>query len=310
MPEKQPLLLRFPELLSLLVLLAVDLLWSAHFGLAFRNYGHILVATAALLGVWAFYGISRRSRRLSEMGYYGALWISFSAIAAILTYLAAYMPGPLYDAQFAELDGAIGFYWPAWFEWTRTNILLDTALRLAYHSLILQILGSVIIFAHTERTSRNRELFWTAFIALVITSFISKVFPAAGTFHHFNIELARAIHLPHLLDLLAGTETVFSFHDMQGIVTFPSYHAALAIIFIYVHRGHRILFPAIAVLNVLVLLSTPSFGGHYVADVIAGCIVALASIALLRYVVTIRGKAGETAFRTPQEIGPSPTSSL
>lgn len=310
MPEKQPLLLRFPELLSLLVLLAVDLLWSAHVGLAFRNYGHILVADSVLLGASAFYGISRRSRRLSEMGYYGALWIGFSALGAILTYLAAYIPGPLYDAQFAELDGAIGFSWPVWFELTRASIGLDTLLLLAYHSLFVQILGSIIVFAHTERTSRNRELFWTAVIALVITSAVSNVFPAAGTFYHFNIELARAIHLPHLLDLLAGTQAVFSFNDMQGIVTFPSYHAALAIIFIYVHRGHRVLFPAITALNVLMLLSTPSHGGHYLADVIAGCIVALVAIALWRYAMTAPGWARATAMQTAQEIGASPTGSI
>ncbi|BAL26406.1 hypothetical protein AZKH_4126 [Azoarcus sp. KH32C] len=286
------------------------MLWSAYIGIAFRDYGNILVADAVLLAMWAFYGISGRSRRLSEMGYYGALWISFSAIGAILTYLAAYMRAPLYDTQFSELDRAIGFSWLAWFELTRANIVLDTLLRLAYHSLIVQILVSIILFAHAERTSRNRELFWTAVIALVITSALSDVFPAAGTFYHFNIELARAVHLPHLLNLLAGTQAGFSFDDMQGIVTFPSYHAAMAIIFMYVHRGQRVLFPLITALNALMLLSTPTHGGHYLVDIIAGCIVALVSIALLRYAVNDLSRTKASVFLSPRGIGASPTSSL
>lgn len=310
MPGREPFLLRFPELLTILALLVASLLWSTHLEMGFRDYGHILVANGVLLCAWIFYGISKRSGRLSEMGYYGALWISFSAIGAMLTYLAAYMPGPLYDAQFTELDGAIGFSWLTWYELTRANVAVDTLLRLAYHSLIVQILGSIVIFAHTERAGRNQELFWTAVIALLITSALSKLFPAAGTFYHFKIDLERAIHLPHLLNLLAGTQAEFSFNDMQGIVTFPSYHAALAIIFIYVHRGHRILLPAMAVLNVLVLLSTPSFGGHYLADIIGGCLVALVSITLLRFTMMAPTRARAAALRTRQEIGASPTGSF
>lgn len=310
MPRKQTFLFRFPELLAILVLLVVDVTWSKYVGLMFRDYGRVLVAVAALLSVWTIYGISGRSRRLSEMGYYGALWISFSAVGAILTYLAAYMRMPLYDAEFVKLDAALGFSWPAWFELTQANIVLDTILRLAYGSLILQILGSIIFFAHAERASRNRELFWTAVVALGITSAISNIFPAAGTFYHFNMEVARAIHLPHLHDLIAGTQTGFSFNDMQGIVTFPSYHAALAIIFMYVHRGQRVLFPSMAALNVLMLLSTPTHGGHYLADIVAGCIVALVSIALLRYAMADPSKATESVLQPPRGIGASPTGSL
>ena len=60
---------------------------------------------------------------------------------------------------------------------------------------------------------------------------------------------------------------------MQGIVTFPSYHTVLAILFVYTHRGLRWTFPPVAVLNGLMLAAIPSVGGHYVVDMIGGALV-------------------------------------
>jgi membrane-associated phospholipid phosphatase len=256
----------------------LDVAWSMYIGLVFRDYGSVFVVVVAMLFVWDFYAISGRSQRLSEMGYYAAMWISFGVVGTILSYLAAYMRKPLYDVQFAEFDAAIGFYWPRWFEFIRAHTVLDTFLFLAYSSMLPQIFGSILFFAHAKRANRNRELFWMAVIALSITTALSNIFPALGAFYYFNIEIARAVHLPDLIHLLAGTQTSFSLPDMQGLVTFPSYHAAMAIILIYVYRGQRLLFPAIAALNVLMLLSTPTYGGHYLVDIIAGVLIAVFSI--------------------------------
>lgn len=302
MNNKQSFLRRFPELLAILALLAIDTTWTALTGIEFRDYSNIVIAVSALLIVSIFYGATARSRRLSEMSYYGALWISFSATGAVLTYLAAYMRAPLYDAQFVSLDTETGFHWLAWLDSIQQQPAIETLLTAAYHSLFLQILGSIVVFAHYERKNRNCELFWTSSTALVITSVAAYYFPAAGAFHYFNVDLERAVHLPHLLALIEGTRASFSFTEMQGIVTFPSYHAAMAIILIYVHRGHRILFPLLATLNFLMLIATPINGGHYLVDIIAGSLVAALSIALLRYSLSDLRRAPKPALQ-PQEVG-------
>ncbi|AYH45626.1 phosphatase PAP2 family protein [Azoarcus sp. DN11] len=302
MSKKQSFLRRFPEPLAILALLAVDATWIALTGIEFRNYSNTVIAASALLIVSIFYGVTARSRRLSEMSYYGALWVSFSATGAVLTYLAAYMRVPLHDAQFVSLDAEMGFHWLAWLDLIHRHPVIETLLTAAYYSLFLQIFGSIVIFSHHERKNRNFELFCTSSTALVITSAAAYYFPAAGAFHYFNIDLERAVHLPHLLALIEGTRTSFSFTEMQGIVTFPSFHAAMAIIFIYVHRGHRILFPLLATLNVLMLIATPINGGHYLVDIIAGSLVAAASIAILRYSLSDLRGAPKTALQ-PQEVG-------
>lgn len=280
--EQRTINLRLPEFLAIILFLAIDTIWSRTLGINFVDYGRILVAISGLLLIGSYYGLSGRSGRLAEMCHYGALWISFSATGAVLTYLSAYMRTPLYDGAFADIDASLGFYWPIWFELTSKNAVIDLLLRIAYHSLIFQILASIIFFAHTKRTDRNKELFWAAVISLAITSAISYAYPAVGTFFHFRIEVQRGVHLQHVFDLISGTQPIYSFRDMQGIVTFPSYHAALAVIFIYAYRDFRRAFPLSVALNTLMLISTPANGGHYLIDVIAGCAVAAVSVLLLR----------------------------
>lgn len=305
MTKERLIILRFPEFLAILLFLTIDAIWSSTLGINFIDYGRILAATSGLLLVGSYYGLSGRSERLAEMGYYGALWISFSATGAVLTYLSAYMRTPLYDVAFAEIDAAIGFSWPIWFEMGSTNAVIDVILGMAYHSLIFQILGSIIFFAHTKRTDRNKELFWAAAISLVITSAIAYAYPAVGAFYHFKIEVQRAVHLQHVFELIAGTQPIYSFRDMQGIVTFPSYHAALAVIFIHVYRGFRRAFPLAVALNTLMLISTPANGGHYLIDVIAGCAVAAVSVLLLRHAAPRLSRATLHMRLTPQRASNS-----
>lgn len=58
-------------------------------------------------------------------------------------------------------------------------------------------------------------------------------------------------------------------------------------LFPYSVRRTRWAFWILAPLNAAMILSTPSVGGHYLVDVIAGCLVAGISIMLVR---TIRGR--------------------
>ena len=196
----------------------------------------------------------------------------------MLTYLAAHMRTPLYDERFSQLDEAIGFYWPRWFEFIQAHGMQDIVLLIAYFSVLPQIFGSILFFAHTQLSNRNWELFCMAVFAFAITTGFAYSFPALGAFYHFDTAISRAVHLPDLFHLVAGTKTSFSLPEMQGIVTFPSYHAAVAVILTYVYRGKLFLFQGIAVLNVVMLLSTPTYGGHYLVDILGGISVAIVSI--------------------------------
>ncbi len=81
-------------------------------------------------------------------------------------------------------------------------------------------------------------------------------------------------------EIRAGLWTTLDFNKVDGIVTFPSFHAALAVVFPFAVRRVRWALTIMAPLNALMLLSTPTVGGHYLADTVAGVLLALISIAL------------------------------
>jgi membrane-associated phospholipid phosphatase len=66
--------------------------------------------------------------------------------------------------------------------------------------------------------------------------------------------------------------------NSEGIITFPSLHAALGLLFaaaLWRVRGIK----SAALVLALTLIATPAYGRHYFADVIAGVAAANASIA-------------------------------
>ena len=69
---------------------------------------------------------------------------------------------------------------------------------------------------------------------------------------------------------------------MEGIVTMPSYHTVMAVLFTYAFRRTGLIGYGIATLNLVMLLSIPPIGGHYLVDMLAGGALALGAIAVQR----------------------------
>ncbi len=79
----------------------------------------------------------------------------------------------------------------------------------------------------------------------------------------------------------------------------PSFHVMLALLLAYAVRHVRDEFPVTVVLNAVMIMSTSTQGGHYLADVIAGIVIGVLSI-----VVVHRWMAGS---RTAATAGPRAT---
>jgi hypothetical protein len=268
-----------------IALALVDLVWDTHVGLTLTGWAPTAATVAFLSLIGLFYGRVRIVPRLAELATYGALWVAFTVFGCILTYLAASVSRPLEDGLFIAADAAIGFEWIEWANFVRSHVALNALISIVYASLMPQILWSVAFFALAGITGRNGELLQTAIIALLITVLLSALLPALGH---------GTVYLADLLAVRQGGSLSFSLHQMQGIVSFPSYHMVLAVLFVYAHRGLRCAFPAVAVLNGLMLFSIPSEGGHYMVDVIAGAVVAVLAIGLTR--VTTVLTAEQPAF--------------
>lgn len=269
--------LRAGAALALLAMLAGA--WSVHAGLRFSPTWLTLfavpVAAVALLCDRA-----GRAKAWADGAYSLALWLVMLQVLNVLSFLAATLGGPLYDDQLEKIDAALGFSWRAWHDFVAAGPMFNAVLAVAYYSGLLQVLASLIYFAAIRQRAGNQELWWTALIGMLLTVATSALVPAIGAFAHFQADLARADHLTTLLALRDGSVTHFS--ETKGIVTLPSYHTTQAILLMYVHRAQPRVLPSVVLLNLLMLLSTPTFGGHYLVDMIAGAGVAAAAILAVR----------------------------
>ena len=206
-----------------------------------------------------------------------AQWWAFAAIGLVLTYVAASANLPLMDDVFARLDAAMGFRWADTYAWVQRHPMLQTSLRAAYWSGGVQLLALFLIHCMRAPGVGSGELLWNFMLSLLITIAISVILPAAAMpgligQHHIDVFLA-ARH---------GDITVVDAPTIAGLVTFPSWHTAMGVIFIYSARNMKWLLAVLAPLNVLLIAATPPCGGHYLVDTIAGLAVAAASILLVR----------------------------
>jgi membrane-associated phospholipid phosphatase len=105
-------------------------------------------------------------------------------------------------------------------------------------------------------------------IASIATIVVAGLLPTFGPNEAYGIPSGWHTVLTHLR---AGTQGPLPY---TGIVSFPSYHASMAVILTAVTRSNRLAFVASSIVNSLMLIATVPIGYHYLVDLIAGCLIA------------------------------------
>ena len=268
------------------VIAAIDVIWFSVTDFTFDWSSATtlagLVFFMAVLG--AYFIVARRSPKAQAFIFAGIFLIVMNAALAPLSYLMASINLPLIDAQLATLDKMLGFDWYANLALVNNHPTFGHLLTLAYESSRLQVLMLVIILALANQRDRLIEFFAGYALTLTIVIVLSGFFPAAGAYVYLkpapelyaNLNPAAGTwHLEQFTGLRDGTFRLISLLNIEGLVTFPSFHTALAIITTLAFRGMGPLFIAAILLNILVVMSTLSEGGHYLIDVIAGAVLAI-----------------------------------
>jgi hypothetical protein len=251
----------------------IDLLLCHRLGLRFHDWSRLALAGGVTAGIALFYQISGRSTRLARAAHWTLLWLIFVNAGTVFIYIAAVCGGRAHDAMLVSADAALGFDWAAWYNFLAPHRNLRFVLWLAYLSLFPQILISIFWFSWRDLDYYNYELLLNNIVSLSIASAIFLLFPAIG-----HQETPRGLDLPVLLALRGGGPWSFDLSQLQGLISFPSYHTVLAVLLTYAHRRSRLLVP-IALVNGIMLFSIPTVGQHYLVDIIAGAAVALLAIA-------------------------------
>ena len=194
-----------------------------------------------------------------------------------LSYLAASLDLPLQDGVLARADALLGFDWPALSAWMSSHPWLSDTLTFTYTTILWQPFLIMFLTSVDAPGSANSEFVWTFLLGALIAIAVSGLVPALG-----YEGVIGSPHIDALREIRDGAWTVLDIRKVDGIITFPSFHAAVGILYVYSVRHIRWALCLLAPLNVALVLSTPTVGGHYFVDVIAGILTASLAIWLTR----------------------------
>jgi PAP2 superfamily len=214
-----------------------------------------------------------------------------TAVMSPLTYVAAAVNFPLQDANLLAVDRALGLDWEAYVRFVNSHPLTATWLSYGYTMIRWPIFAIPVVLAAAHRYQRVEEFTLAFALALVATTLISALVPAIGVYQQIGLDPAM---LPNLdprayLDQMRDLEPVrtgalrhLDLFGLAGIVTFPSFHAASAVLYAWAFWPVWWMRPIAVLANGAMLASTPIDGGHYFIDLAAGIAIAVLAIVAAR----------------------------
>ena len=288
------------------LLLTVWAFWITGLSYVWHELLPQLLLPAMALAAWGYYvwmpGRSAADWIFAEAFLILALLLVFGYIVAPAQYAAAALGRPLADPWLAAADEALGVHVPTVVLWTRTHPWLVQILFRSYTSLLPQLFLPVFVLGFWYR---DRGALWEyAFhfhVCLVVTLVCFALFPAACAFSFYGFEsiLNQARFLAHFGDVRAGLMTVIAPSNMEGLVSFPSFHAAGALMTTWALRRSRIWVTLLGVLNTGLVAATVLLGAHYIIDLVATVALCGVSVTLYRVLVPIARPVATAETRCP-----------
>lgn len=258
------------------LLVAVPLYWAT--GLTFKwssVWGQMLIA--GLFGAGAM--VSRRDRN----GVPQALWaitllLTAWLITGPLQYLATAWNRPLVDAYLLRADAWLGVSWPAIDRWVTVHPISRRVLGLAYLSLLPQFVLVPIVLGWVNRI-RLWQFVLQFQLAAIATVVLFALWPASTVGQHGIHEwLSADVAMQQFFAVRAGTLRVLDLTEATGLISFPSFHTAAALLVVWSLRQTWWFWPML-VIDALLIAATVLLGIHYAVDVLGGMAVVGLAIA-------------------------------
>src|SRR5207237_4180221 len=216
--------------------------------------------------------------------------IGVVALAGVFgSYASCMLTGALSDSGLARADALIGFEWKAAFGFVADHQWAQSLGRFAYRTIFLTPCFLLAALCASGRSATARRMVIVYAVALALTLALFAGMPAAGPLTHYG--LAGSSYVPitndaqlHLIEAArAGRIALVHREDLIGIVSFRSFHAASAFIFIWAAWSMPITRWITLAVNAAMLCATPVEGNHYFVDLIGGAAVAAVAVALVRF---------------------------
>lgn len=201
-----------------------------------------------------------------------ALLVTFSNIGSPLQYGIIAFRAPLADAWLARADALLGVHVPTLVSWTAAQPGLTSVLVAVYGSLLPQFVLAPLVLGCWYRDRRALwEYAWNFQFCLIAALVGLALFPAACAFTYYGFDsLLNQTRFTTQFDAVrSGVMTVLPLNDMEGMITFPSFHVAGGLLITWAFRRYRVWAIGLGLVNAVLIASTVLTGAHYVVDVIA-----------------------------------------
>jgi hypothetical protein len=223
-----------------------------------------LLEPAEVIAIFALAAWLRPAFRYCLISF--AIYVAFSTSFIVLIYALGTSHWPLADPGLTTFDHLLGVdvQWIA--HETGARPWLNKVMFCIYFSAIPQTIFLIVWFGF--RNDRRLSLFLYRYMVCgLITSACFFVVPALGAAGTDPASWnAGAMH--DLLALKSGEMTTINCTATNGIVTFPSFHTIWSVLLLLAMPN-----PFMIALNVLMIVSTITCGGHYLIDVLGGILV-------------------------------------
>ena len=243
-----------------------------------------------LLYIYIVASYVKRNERLCLTVETFFLLLLGSFCLVLWTYWAVHIQLPLINHQLDAGDRALGFDWQIYAPFFIRSHWTARPLSLCYYSYdFLAAAGAVGIYWCRNVLHGQRTLI-AYIIAGMATITVAALYPAvpANITAQIDMQNLKDYVCIHTNMTFAAGETIARIqkHSLPylpwpsdiALITFPSFHAVIAVLFIYLAWPIRILRVVFLIVCAGMLFSTPWCGFHYISDVLAGIIIALISI--------------------------------
>jgi membrane-associated phospholipid phosphatase len=295
--------------------------WAAGLSVDCRTLPSLVVVVAISAPVALFYRVFRPDPGI----FYSTESITqiflISILGALLAYGAAASGLPYRDAELLAADRWLGFDPKTYLDFVYARPLLAMLFPVVYLSMVYQPAIVFVVLTLTRRIDRLHDFAVALVVSLVITIAIFALFPARGWYGYLGVDPAAYPKLllfwnfvPHLDTVRNGTLHAIPLGDLRGIVSFPSYHTAAAMLAVWSVWPVRLARWPMLALNALMVAAAPVEGAHYLVDIMGGLVgggcAILAAVwtrhALRRHwAETARALWAPSAFPPPSHAGRS-----
>lgn len=211
---------------------------------------------------------------VKSCAFYGLANIALALFVSGLQFT----PFPPIDSTLRGWDHLLHFDTAAVMAWTAGHPTLRWFLNACYVSTDAQVALAPLAAGFAFDRRRMRVYLYAFVYSFLAGGLLYYFFPSSGPGAVYQSSFFGSVQL------LTSAKFYWVHHRLPvttmlgGMIAFPSFHVAWAVLTTYAALPYRRLFWAVAPLNVLVVASTLLLGWHYLVDVPSGLLLAALSL--------------------------------